>query len=236
MIGFFRKIRKQLADDNQFFKYSRYAVGEIILIVIGIWIALQLNNWNEKRKESIAIKNVLIEIKEDLIKDKAELERNIELRTEDYEAQKRIISVLESKSNFDANVSSDLGRIHLARNIFSARKGYDLLKELNLGTLRDKELRILLTQYYERDIPLVYREYADDKLEFENFWLPYARKYFREWEFGEYAIPHDYSQILNDLSLLTATKMNIKNLKNTIDAHSSALTTAKELIRQLPND
>ena len=51
MIGFFRRIRKKLADDNQFLKYSRYAIGEIVLVVIGILIALQINNWNENRKE-----------------------------------------------------------------------------------------------------------------------------------------------------------------------------------------
>ena len=51
MINFFRKIRKQLADDNKPLKYIRYAVGEIVLVVIGILIALSINNWNEGRKE-----------------------------------------------------------------------------------------------------------------------------------------------------------------------------------------
>ena len=128
---------------------------------------------------------------------------------------------------------SDLGRIHLARFVFSASKGYDLLKELNLGALGDKELRILITQYYERDIPRVHRENADDKLEFENFWLPYARKHFKEWEFGQYAVPHDYSQILNDQTLLTATKMNLNNLSTTISAYNLALNTVSELTHQL---
>ncbi|MBT8182134.1 MAG: hypothetical protein KJO53_11155, partial [Eudoraea sp.] len=50
MIDFFRKTRKILADDNKFFKYSRYAIGEIVLVVIGILIALQINNWNEDNK------------------------------------------------------------------------------------------------------------------------------------------------------------------------------------------
>ena len=53
MINFFRKIRKQLADDNQFFKYSRYAIGEILLVVIGILIALSINTWNENRKQKL---------------------------------------------------------------------------------------------------------------------------------------------------------------------------------------
>ena len=50
MINFFRKIRKKLAADNKSLKYLRYAIGEIVLVVIGILIALQLNTWNEARK------------------------------------------------------------------------------------------------------------------------------------------------------------------------------------------
>jgi len=53
MINFFRRIRKQFADDNKPLKYMRYAIGEILLVVIGILIALQTNNWNEEQKEYI---------------------------------------------------------------------------------------------------------------------------------------------------------------------------------------
>ena len=45
MIPFFRKIRKKMADDNKPLKYMRYAIGEIVLVVVGILIALQINNW-----------------------------------------------------------------------------------------------------------------------------------------------------------------------------------------------
>jgi len=71
MVPFFRKIRKQLADDNRPLKYLRYAIGEIALVVIGILIALSINNWNEKRKLSNTIESLLTVFEN-------ELESNIE--------------------------------------------------------------------------------------------------------------------------------------------------------------
>ena len=51
MLRFFKNIRQQLASENKVMAYLRYAIGEILLVVIGILIALQVNNWNELRKQ-----------------------------------------------------------------------------------------------------------------------------------------------------------------------------------------
>jgi hypothetical protein len=51
MIKFFRQIRYKLMSENKTSKYFKYAIGEILLVVIGILIALQINTWNEERKE-----------------------------------------------------------------------------------------------------------------------------------------------------------------------------------------
>jgi uncharacterized membrane protein YgaE (UPF0421/DUF939 family) len=64
MIKFFRKIRQKMLTENKFSKYLIYAIGEIVLVVIGILIALQINNWNAERKvekEEIGILNNLLE-------------------------------------------------------------------------------------------------------------------------------------------------------------------------------
>lgn len=62
MIRFFSKSRYKLAAENKVGKYLRYALGEIVLVVIGILIALQINNSNEKRKEAVFEQKVLNEI------------------------------------------------------------------------------------------------------------------------------------------------------------------------------
>ncbi len=69
MIPFFRKIRKQFADDNKPLKYMRYAIGEIVLVIIGILIALQINNWNKIEKSKSESNRLLIVLKLDLEKD-----------------------------------------------------------------------------------------------------------------------------------------------------------------------
>ena len=69
MIPFFRRIRKTLADDNKPIKYLRYAVGEIVLVVIGILIALQINNWNDAHNLTKKETSLLIEMKSNLESD-----------------------------------------------------------------------------------------------------------------------------------------------------------------------
>ncbi|WP_202913898.1 DUF6090 family protein [Winogradskyella ouciana] len=65
MIKFFRQIRYKLMSKNKTGRYLKYAIGEIILVVIGILIALQVNNWNEERKAN----NELLNIKENLLQE-----------------------------------------------------------------------------------------------------------------------------------------------------------------------
>ncbi len=71
MIKFFRHIRKNLLMENKTGKYFKYAIGEIILVVIGILIALQINNWNENRKQlrqqDLLFKQLLSDTKADSI-------------------------------------------------------------------------------------------------------------------------------------------------------------------------
>jgi len=79
MIPFFRKIRKKMADDNRPLKYMRYAIGEIVLVVIGILIALQVNNWNEKRKFNLEGIQIQQELYDEFSDNRAVLAERIKL-------------------------------------------------------------------------------------------------------------------------------------------------------------
>jgi len=73
MLHFLRRIRKQLIESGKAREYAAYAIGEIVLVVIGILIALQLNNLNENRKNRAFEKEILQQIRENLDQDRASL-------------------------------------------------------------------------------------------------------------------------------------------------------------------
>ena len=75
MVKLFRKIRRNLLVKNKTAKYSKYAVGEILLVVIGILIALSINNWNENRKTRYSEQQYLFALQEEFSFNKGELKR-----------------------------------------------------------------------------------------------------------------------------------------------------------------
>ena len=73
MIKFFRHIRQKLLTDNKFGRYLLYAIGEIFLVIIGILVALSVNNKNELRKEKAEEEKILVGIKNDFLETKIKL-------------------------------------------------------------------------------------------------------------------------------------------------------------------
>ncbi|MDP5082021.1 MAG: DUF6090 family protein [Winogradskyella sp.] len=78
MIKFFRKIRQSLLSEGKTTKYFKYALGEIILVVIGILIALQINNWNENQKSKKRLDDIYSTIEQNLITDLVNIKEPIE--------------------------------------------------------------------------------------------------------------------------------------------------------------
>ncbi len=90
MLKFFRKIRQQLLSENNFSKYLLYAAGEILLVMIGILLALQVNNWNEEGKNKYKERFFLKGIKADLQQDTIELNQIIQRNRERLSYFKKI--------------------------------------------------------------------------------------------------------------------------------------------------
>lgn len=101
MIKFFRKIRQNLLSEGKTRKYFKYAVGEIVLVVIGILIALQINNWNEKQKdlakEQLILKQLFSEYQSNL----KQLDEKILMRNEALAACNTLLNYIDDTTTID---------------------------------------------------------------------------------------------------------------------------------------
>jgi len=104
MIKFFRKVRQQLIKDNKLSKYLFYAIGEIVLVVIGILIALSINNWNEKRKDLAKEQLILKQLKNEYLFNLEELEEKILMRNEGIEASNIILNQIDNPEQFNEDL------------------------------------------------------------------------------------------------------------------------------------
>ena len=165
MIKFFRHIRKSLIKENKMGKYFKYAIGEILLVVIGILIALQINNWNETQKDIEKEQQILLSLRE-------EFKQNIKELEFDHALNEGCLNAIVALMNFDhtnafntKTIDSLVGQMYNYAT-FDARLGVmnDIISSGNLELIRDSKLKYALNQWtgelddYKEDI-IVRREY-----------------------------------------------------------------------------
>jgi len=161
MINFFRKIRKQLADDNQFFKYARYAIGEIVLVVVGILIALQINNWNENRKSALREIYYLQSLMNEFTENKSITEHALNFHNAQIKNAHIVLSILEQDSTYN-----NLDDVHFAilqtgyvwSGVFKSDVWSELLSTGNVGLISNDSLRKTITAFHSKAENMVIAE------------------------------------------------------------------------------
>ena len=151
MIKFFRKIRQDLLSKGKTGKYLKYAVGEIILVVIGILIALQINSWNNKRisqKQSIGYMQSLVDdIKSDIIQYNA----NIESYTTDITNNKSLL-INDNYKTLDADSILKLVNAFFQPNKIT-KQTYEKIKNASLSeSLGTDIVNKAINDYYNLEI------------------------------------------------------------------------------------
>ena len=235
MIKFFRKIRQKLLQENRVSKYLLYAFGEIILVVIGILIALQINNWNEKnkdRKEANLIKESLLE---DFIKDTIVLSNTIRYNQRDLDYTIDLIARFEQpKVNLDTlkaiardyypnyTIISNFNDATF-QSILSTGKINILSKELRTLLLENKKLQNLIIEGSNQDL-----------------YLKKAGEYSANYPFGDSNknYVHDLMWNINDERDFTAKLTTLNNfrrffLNQNLQREKSLLKITKEIMSKI---
>jgi Family of unknown function (DUF6090) len=158
MIKFFRNIRQRLLSENKFNKYLFYALGEIVLVVIGILIALQLNNWNEAQKRRALEVQIYKEIHQDLslTYNEVELDRNAHVSL--ILCTDSLLSHLVHKEPYNEKVVSGFLCAVTDLQVYPKTSGFDALKSIGLDLLTNDTLRSRITDLHQLALERVIAE------------------------------------------------------------------------------
>jgi len=167
MIKFFRKIREDLLTKGKTGKYLKYAVGEIILVVIGILIALQINNWNEQRKENIKEQAILKRLEKEFISNRNQLSDKIQFRNTLIKNCGRLLEYYDQPEN----VLRDSIIVYLSTiqpPTFDPIQN-DLVSSGNIEILKNEELKQLLFNWSTdviqlQEVEQIFRRFCEQRL------------------------------------------------------------------------
>ena len=152
MIKFFRKIRQNLIMENKTSKYFKYAIGEIVLVVIGILIALQINNWNEISKEQAKENVYLNNLDRDLTDQLISIDSQIYYENISIEASSYLIEKYNSNklNDLDAGFFNKRSELHSRKTFVITDPTFtDLLSSGSINLIKNGQFKDELIQYYQ---------------------------------------------------------------------------------------
>ncbi|WGK65861.1 DUF6090 family protein [Croceiramulus getboli] len=242
MLKFFRHIRQRLLSENRFSKYALYAIGEIILVVIGILIALQINDWNQERldarERNVIVNGLHAEFKQNKIQ--------VQNIVKTYQASKNNGVTLMNYIGQEEFGTPEKDRINnLLDGIFPAvdylpsnNAIEEIIQSGKLKNLKNAELSSKLSAWKVLMFTIVGREAKLDQWTFSEV-IPYLNKYISWRDVGvvkEYdwatngQLSTNYPTIFKDLEFENILENQIYLVNSCLVRYEEALVLIEEII------
>ena len=197
MAKLFRKIKSDFLADSNAAKYFKYAIGEILLVVIGILIALQINNCNESNKLRNRELALLNELHANLVVNVTNLDSDIEAQTMGMISFDYILDLPNNYQPYNDSIPEYLSVIDFTPDVILVSSAFQTLRSSGLELIQSDSLRIEIVNLFEVDYPKLMQETR--RLE-DQLWpavvVPLFQRHFRN-ERGIW-IPNDYDSWLDD--------------------------------------
>jgi len=171
MVPFFRKLREPRLTEGKVFKYLKYAIGEIVLVVIGILIALAINNVNEDRKDIQREQLVLLQLKEDYEANLEQLDEKIAMRDQMNRSSFRILNHIDHPEQANRDSLITYVSHSMMDPTFDPIQN-DLMASGALRLIRNEDLKQLLSRWSSEVVQLTETELQWQKIRSEVY-IPY---------------------------------------------------------------
>lgn len=176
----FKTIRKSNIMANNSKKYFKYAIGEIILVVIGILIALQINNWNENNKLERKEIELLQLVKQDLIENNKEikdLEKRLSVNKNGVDSILSIFKKTEKQDNLFLPLS--VAMVHRKSNFNNSNTGYKLILNNSTSIISNDSILKSILSLYEKDFSGIIKREELMNSKIDNNLYPLTNSLFR---------------------------------------------------------
>jgi len=235
MIKFFRTIRQQLVMENKTSKYLKYAIGEIVLVVIGILIALQINNWNEIRKTQLFEHEILGLIDKNLENDSISLSIELYKTKLANELTNRLLEKVSQKDYSDS-LNFWMGKIISFERFKSQSSAFEVLKAKGIENISDKKLQLDLISYYDETLFRLYESLNDVLYAFNTDWMPIVKTDFTDFKWTKFCVPIDPEAFFNKSSSILQFKLYRDNREGQIGRMETALSKISEIRTLIKKD
>jgi hypothetical protein len=234
MIKFFREIRQKLLSKNKFSTYLLYAIGEIALVMIGILLALQVNNWNEQRKDNATEQKILTALQEDLIINIDRLKSDILLEQNTIDQAQKIIAHLDQRKPYDPTLDAIFAESIYSPDVVLSTSSYETLKFKGVDIIQKEVLRKNIVNLFD----VVYSNLIAETVRLENqFWpagvLPMVQKHFRQKIGYKELKPTDYEALLDDTTYKNMVMHRAHFRKLALDWKTKALADTEEVVEMI---
>ena len=231
MIRVFNNVRQQLVGEGKLARYIGYALGEIVLIVVGILIALQINDWAEDRNDRRFERKTLTQIRTNLQADHAELTAILENRRVAVQSIDRILAIEDPESP-DDNLKTWLADVMQFDRFYSISNAYEVLKSRGLDIVRDDGLRTTLGVYYDSWAREIQLHNKDIETGFISHWVPVIIADIDEFDWDVLAKPYDATALLNDVKFVSTLKLEQDNHEGAAE-HLESMLRINERLQNL---
>lgn len=218
MIKFFRKIRQHLLSENKFSKYIIYGIGEIILVVIGILIALSINNSNQFKKDRAAEKIYLQGLYDELLRDSVYFESTNKTLNFIEKSSRNVIAILDDPDKRIVDSLKFLTDLRFMIALDQKLPEPIIWKELqssgNLRLIQNRKLIDLLYNHYHT-VRSCQKDYDDNAHPFilkgryfdsKTFSIADQDDYFDNWKKDSLSKPEVFDEFLNNKEFYTIGK------------------------------
>ncbi len=199
MVRFIRGVRRKLFEERRLRQYLPYAVGEVLLVVVGILIALQINNWNEWRKSKKLEIEILSEIRENLIQDRVDHDQNMRNFNIIIKSADIILDHLDQDRPYHDSLAYYFSWVAVGgANFDPVKSGYQLLISKGVQLISNDSLRIEISTLYERDYAWLRDMLKDNAYLFTDLLFENIMQKFQTFDWTRSAVPKDFEALKND--------------------------------------